>query len=1599
MKKKPTGLWGCLLLFLLLGSSSFKLFAQPRAAFSANIVSGCSPIVVNFKDQSTGSPAQWRWDLGNGVISFLQNPSTTYFNPGTYTVKLVVRNASGSDSIIKNQFITVYANPVINFKISDSAGCFPLHAQFTDLSMAGSGTITSWSWDFGDGSVSTLANPSHVYTSAGNFAVTLRITNSFGCVKTFSKTNYIQVGNGVKADFINTSAGQCTAPVTINFTNTSVGPGSLNYTWNFGDGISSNLSNPVHTYSNPGSYTVSLVTVSPQGCRDTMIKQNLISIGTITSQFISPDSVCVGSAFTITNATSPVPGSVLWNFGDGTTLTQINPVKTYTSPGIYTIKLLNNFGGCVDSVNKHIVVKPKPTAAFSSDATMSCKIPFIVEFLDQSSGSISWQWQFGDGGTSTEQNPEHAYTSTGNFTVRLIATNANGCSDTIIKQQYIQIERPSILIHELPQKGCLPLTINPSAAVNANQPIASYLWNFGDGTTTNAINPTHTYTTAGNYDVSLTITTTGGCAETTIVTNAVRVGKKPTAMFSANPTDVCAFHPVQFTDKSSGNIDQWFWQFGDGGTSVQQNPLYAYQDTGYFSVTLVAWSNTCADTITLNNIVHIKPPIARFTVNASCIDKYKRDFVDNSIGATSWLWNFGDGNTSSLQNPLHVYNALGTYTVSLTVSNGVCTHSTQQAINIVNEKANFIADNDTVCKNSPVNFSSININAANISTWQWNFGDGSSATTTSSASHAYTAAGEYTVSLIITDVLGCNDTMSTNITVNGATAFFSSNVQSACIGNGNVLFTDASSTDGVHPIVKKIWNYGDGVIDSASSPPYAHLYTIAGNYNVSLTVTDAYGCSDIFTSPSAIVIAQPKADFNSPDTNSCIGKPINFINTSSGSNLQYNWQFGDGLQSTTMNPVHQYSIIGLYTVSLQVTDQYGCKDSITRNNYIAISFPHASFTVSDSVSTCPPMLANFTNSSVSYTSLIWDFGDGNTSTLISPSHYYISPGVYIAKLTITGPGGCVDTMSKRIEVRGPRGSFSYTPQIGCNPTTVTFTATTLNRISFIWDFSDGTTVATTDSIISHVYTSPGEYVPKMILIDASGCNLPVIGNDTIKVIGIDTGFQPDIFQLCDSGYVNFQNYTVSNDLITDYTWNFGDGSSGNSQQPSHQYTQSGIYSVQLTVTTQSGCTSSLTLNNTIKVFSSPIISIQGDTSACVPAILNFSGQVIRGNTNSLNWHWNFGNGQSSSVQNPAGQSYNVAANYMVNSVVIDDHGCKDSVSRAVSIHPSPNTNAGDDAKLCKGSSVQLNATGASFYSWNPSAGLSCSNCANPFVSPADTAVYVVTGISQFGCIKIDSVKINVRKPFVLNVSPDDSLCLGEFTHLSASGADQYRWIPSTGLDNPSSASTKAIPSATTLYKVIAKDNDNCFTDTASVLVTVSPLPSVEAGKDITVVAGSFDQLHATGSNDITNWSWSPQYQLSCFDCPDPKVIPKQTTTYTIKVKNAAGCISKDNLTVFVTCNNGNLFIPNTFSPNGDGMNDKFYPRGTGIGIIRSFRVFNRWGELVFEKMNSNANDAAAGWDGVYKGKKLSPDVFVYTCEVVCDNNQVLLFKGDVTLIQ
>ena len=1599
------------LLFLLL-NARVSVNAQIKADFNASPTAGCAPLVVQFSDISSGNPTSWKWDLGNGTNSVLQNPSVAYFNPGTYTVKLVIKNSYGIDSVAKIQFITVYSSPEIHFGSSNVTGCFPLTTQFSDSSIAGSGTINKWQWDFGDGNLSGVQNPQYTYNAVGSFNVSLKATNGYGCATSKTINNYINIQTGVKSGFSNATSKTCNAPATINFINKSSGVGTLNYLWNFGDGSSSDSANPSHTYISSGSYTVRLIVNNSTGCSDTLVKPRLITIGNTTADFEIPKMVCAQSPIIITNTSNPVPSSASWNFGDGTFSDSVNVIKAFAKAGNYSVKMISNNGACIDSVTKTLTVIAKPRVAFSTSDTVSCAAPFSVNFINQSSGTSNftnkttavqtYYWDFGDGTNSNQQNPSHTYTNEGSYTVKLFVTNPSGCTDSLIKTAYVRIKKPVVSINGLPQKGCGPLTHKFTSTIISLEAIKNYHWNFGDGSSSDSISPTHIYTSPGAYTLTLTYTTTDGCVDSLQKVNGILVGAKPIANYSADPLDVCAYQKINFTDKSAGNPDHWVWFFGDGGSAINQFPSHLYNDTGYFSVTLIAINNGCADTITNHNQVHIHPPVALFSFTKTCTDPMQGIFKDNSIGADYWLWNFGDGTTSTEQNPTHDYLKAGSYEVSLTVTNQAsgCSETRTETVQIIHEVADFNLSNSETCRNAPVSFNAINSIPGHINLYTWRFGDGNSVSDSSaSIIHQYDKASAYNVTLILKDINGCLDSITKPlaVTVNGPTAIFHSAVDGTCLNN-TVNFVDGSYTDGTHSIVQYNWNWGDGNTNNFSSGPFNHLYTSPGNYTVSLAVTDTKGCSDTLKKTKAVVISKPVAAFTA-DTLSCTSEPINFMNSSSGPSLTYLWDFGDGNTSNQKNPFHLYPSEGIYNVSLSVNDKYGCSSYVSKSAYVRIGNPKADFSVSDTLGTCPPLIVNFTNNSVNYSTWKWDFGDGSTSTERNPSHFYSSAGTFEAVLTIYSTSGCISRKTQRIKVNGPTGVLSYSGVDGCNPLQTSFQAHTKNNVSFIWDFNDGSTIATKDSNAAHTYTMPGKYLPKMILEDANGCKVAVSGKDLISVYGITAAFDKNNHLVCDSGLVSFDNTSITNDAIAKYYWTFGDGSTSTSDQPNHLYNRPGSYKTSLKLVTQRGCIDSVENPEPVVVNRSPKIVVNGSAGACVPASVKFSGIVSNPDTSALSWDWNFANGNGSTQQFPAAQTYPDAGSFTITAIGLSSNGCTDTVRKSIEIYPLPNLSIAADTVVCVGSSESLNVSGAQSYSWSPSKYLSCNNCSSPEARPDSAITYQVKGTSSKGCVSFDSVSLVVKYPFKLTFSKPDTLCMGRSVKLFAQGTDKYSWFPEAGLDNPNISSPTASPSSTTTYQVIGSDSKGCFRDTAYIQVKLYPIPQINAGADQTINIGKEIQIVPTISQDVTSVEWSPSIGIVSQNYPSITVKPTESLEYTVRAKNEGGCMAEDKVSVYVLCNNSNIFVPNTFSPNGDGANDVFYPRGSGVFKILNLKVFDRWGEVVFERSNFNANDATAGWDGTFKGKQLPPDVFVYTLQVMCDNNSILTFKGNIALIR
>ena len=521
----------------------------PVADFSASPTSGTAPLPVQFTDLSTGDGiSAWAWDFDNdGVIdSTEQNPSYIYTTAGNYSVNLTVSGTDGNGEVTKTDYITVtepVPAQVAEFTGTPVSGDAPLTVAFTDAS---TGTISSYAWDFdNDGVVdSTDQDPQHIYSTAGTYTVNLTVTGPGGSNESI-KTDYITVTEPVPvpvAQFTGTPV-YGDAPLTVDFTDASTGTIS-SYAWDFdNDGvIDSTEQNPEYIYTVPGIYTVNLTVVGPGGSDDE-VKTDYI---TVTEPIAAPVAQFTGTPVSgdapltvaFTDASTGTISSYAWDFDNDGVIdsTEQNPEYIYTVPGIYTVNLtVVGPGGSNNQVKTDYITVTEPVPAPVAEFTgtpVSGDAPLTVDFTDASTGTISsYAWDFDNDGVidSTEQNPEHVYSTAGIYTVNLTVTGPDG-SDDEVKTDYITVTEPvPAPVAEFtgtPVSGDAPLTV--AFTDESTGTISSYAWDFdNDGIVdSTAQNPQHIYSTAGTYTVNLTVVGPGG-SNNQVKTDYINVTSAP----------------------------------------------------------------------------------------------------------------------------------------------------------------------------------------------------------------------------------------------------------------------------------------------------------------------------------------------------------------------------------------------------------------------------------------------------------------------------------------------------------------------------------------------------------------------------------------------------------------------------------------------------------------------------------------------------------------------------------------------------------------------------------------------------------------------------------------------------------------------------------------------------------------------------------------------------------------------------------------------------------------------------------------------------------------------------------------------------------------
>jgi PKD repeat protein len=744
----------------------------PKITASFSFTNHCLGDLTLFTDSTTvesGSITSWVWDFGDGNTSSQQNPTHTYGSTGVYTTTLTTTSDAGCMSVDSAQILI---SNIPSALFNATAGCSATPISFTDQStISGGGNLSGWFWDFGNGDTSGIQSPTYSFPAGGNFQVSLTVTSDSGCSDSFSMV--LPIIDRPTANFLpdNTCVGQ-----TVQFTDLSTVSGAsiISYTWNFGDGNNSALSNPSHMYSGGvASYDVELIITASNGCIDTITQQVKINNIPSSSFSFTGGIICSGSSIQFTDGSTVLNDTVsgwLWDFGDGQTDTSFNPSHIYQSPGTYNVTLIAySPTSCPGAPsNQSVTVTESPLALFTS--TNTC-FGSVTQFTDNSippaGGTLTnWNWHFNVNDSASTTNTSFQFASPGTYPVTLVVTASNTCQDVDTVLVTIHPQPTASFIHT---PGCddQDVQFTNTSISDTGSVISSYQWDFGDlnsGSDNYSTfqNPTHLFDTALTFYVSLITTTNFGCADTTA--QLLNVKPSPPAQFTYSAT--CYGNLMSFFNPGSSIDSAYFWNFGDNQYNFLREPAHYYNSPGNYIVVLTVYgSNGCS--ATASRQVSVSPiPVANFSTPPAC-DDVPYQFTDNSTIASgsivNWEWKQSGSLFDSIQNPYYTFSDTGLYQISLTVTSDIgCINSATRTLHVYPAPfANFVFDPQFGNPPLDVTFSNLSTGA---NQYQWIFGDGDTSSLINPF-HSYQDTGIFEISLIVTTTYGCSDTATKNIYV------------------------------------------------------------------------------------------------------------------------------------------------------------------------------------------------------------------------------------------------------------------------------------------------------------------------------------------------------------------------------------------------------------------------------------------------------------------------------------------------------------------------------------------------------------------------------------------------------------------------------------------------------------------------------------------------------------------------------------------------------------------------------------------------------------------------------------------------------------------
>lgn len=1161
--------------------------SQEGAVISLGVQASGGDGALNY--EATGLPPGLGIDPVTGLISGTIEAGAITNSP--YAVQITVDDADAGTAdaqVISFDWVITTENtntaPVASFIATPTAGDAPLLVSF-DASASSDvdvDDVLTYSWDFGDGNNGTGLTTSHTYLAAGVYTATLTVSDGEAS-STATAIITVTTPNTAPVAFFIATPTSGNAPLLVSFDASASSDVDvddvLTYSWDFGDGDSGTGVTTSHTYLTVGVYTATLTVSDGELTNTTTVEITVTGANQppvaafVTNTISGLAPLVVNFDAAISSDPDDDPLTYSWDFGDGNLGTGVSITHTYVTPGFYTATLTVSDGQASSETSIGIRVddpNSAPLLAFSANPTTGTG-PLFVNFdasgtVDPENDPMTFNWDFGDGSSSTDAITSHTFQNEGVYTVTLTVSDGALSSQGTVN---IVVEAT----------GC------EEVVVNSNDFESGWgIWNDGGSDARRSLTDAE-FANSGNYCVRIR-------------------DNSSTSFITSDVLDLSSFDEVNidlnFLPVSMDNASEDFWlQIStDGGSSWDivrdwdagidfnnnERVFETVQIAGPFSADtkfrfrVDASGNS--DWIYLDDVVirgcstngaQNQAPTALFLASTLIGPAPLAVDFDASLSSDpdgdplTYTWDFGDGSTATGVSPSHVFQSTGTYTVKLTVSDGQA--STESIVTIFagigNEAPIAVFDATPTTGDAPL---LVSFDASGSSdpdddplTYSWAFGDGTTGVGVS-PTHTYVNGGVYTATLTVSDGQA-STTATKTITVIapnvGPTASFTATPTS---GDAALLvnFNASGSSDPENDPLTYSWTFGDGGTGTGVSP--SHTYVTAGVYTATLTVSDGE-FSDQATQVITVNVPNlsPTASFTATPTSGDVALLVSF--DASGSSdpendpLTYNWAFGDGGTGTGVSPTHTYTTGGIFTVTLTVSDGQSVDQATTTITVISPNQGPTALFLASVTSGPAPLNVSFDgglssdpeNDPLTYS---WTFGDGGTATGVTPSYQYNTPGVYTVTLTVSD-GALSDQSTTTITVtapnQAPTASFTATPTSGDAALFVSFDATGSSDpendpLTYSWNFGDGS--SGTGITTTHTYLAGGEFTVTLTVNDGAA-----IGTATTTITVQADG--------CSTAVVNAEDFEDGWGI-----WNDG-GADSRRNAYDADYANSGIYTIRL----------------------------------------------------------------------------------------------------------------------------------------------------------------------------------------------------------------------------------------------------------------------------------------------------------------------------------------------------------------------------------------------------------------------------------------------------